>query len=164
MGVHHNVAAGYLSTSRCESPDVVIHCGLCFRSSDCCAGSSFPKISVGSRIPCNCSTLQSACTHCSFWKRRSLAEWDRSRSVPDGRSRVKSRTCTHCTINNKPFAATRISLSHIGHNQLAVLLRQADFSQGVGRFCHPLFSIHRNKTSGARELGALFKHSQEREK
>jgi hypothetical protein len=25
MGVHHNVAAGYLSTSRCESPDVVIH-------------------------------------------------------------------------------------------------------------------------------------------
>ena len=112
MDVHHNVAAGYLSTSRCESPDVVIHCGLCFRSSDCCAGSSFPKISMGSRIPCNRSTLQSGCTHCSFWKGRSLAEWGWSRSVPDGRNCAKSRTPPHSVIDNKPVATTQISLKH----------------------------------------------------
>jgi hypothetical protein len=112
MDVHHNVAAGYLSTSRCESPDVVIHCGLCFRSSDCCAGSSFPKISMGSRIPGNCSTLQSGCTHCSFWKGRSLAEWDWSRSVPDGRNCAKSRTPPHSVIDYKPVATTQISLKH----------------------------------------------------
>ena len=35
MDVHHNLGGGYFSTSRCESPDVVIHCGLCFRSSVC---------------------------------------------------------------------------------------------------------------------------------
>ena len=135
MDVHHNVAAGCFSTSRCESPDVVIHCGLCFRSSDCCASSSFLKISVGSRIPCNCSTLQSGCTHCSFWKGRSLAEWDWSRSVPDGRSRVKSRTGTHCAIDNKPLGATRISLKTASWRSapVAALLRRTLLTHPVPR-------------------------------
>src|SRR2546427_7561303 len=111
MGVHHHVAAGRAAAPRCESPAIVGNCGLCLGSPDCRTGSSCRKVLLGRRIPYNCCAFQSCYTHCSCWKGCSLAQRDWSRSISGRRCRVQSTACTHGPIDNKPFAATRISLN-----------------------------------------------------